>query len=137
MFCLVLRNYVLIAFVAAQGFVGLCQAVPSCQYYKNFSRLGVPQDALKQALFYFDKHKNKLSLFKQYITIADYSKNSADKRFYLLDLKKMKVQSFKVSHGSGSVSGTKYGDPNHDGMLNRCLLEKDIAKKNGVHLRKK
>ena len=93
--------------------------VQACTHFKDFLKQGVPEIALKQALTYYNKNK---SLFTNdhYISIADYSQNSVNKRFYLLDLSTGTVNRQKVSHGSGSVNGVSYGDEDHNGMLNRC-----------------
>ncbi|MEM9310164.1 MAG: murein L,D-transpeptidase catalytic domain-containing protein [Pseudomonadota bacterium] len=45
------------------------------------------------------------------VGIADYGLHSAQKRFHFVNLGLQEVQSFHVSHGSGS-------DPEHDGWLN-------------------
>ena len=45
------------------------------------------------------------------VGIADYGLHSAQKRFHFVNLGLSQVQSFHVSHGSGS-------DPEHDGWLN-------------------
>ena len=45
------------------------------------------------------------------VGIADYGLHSAQKRFHMVNLLREEVQSFHVSHGSGS-------DPEHDGWLN-------------------
>jgi len=101
----------------------------SCQFFNNFKRSGINEKALKQALFYFENNRNELSK-QRYISIADYGKNSRDKRFYILDLQTGKVRKEQVSHGSGmrKVRGQKvrFGDPNHDGMLDRCHHKNNI-----------
>jgi hypothetical protein len=90
-----------------------------CETFKFFSSKGVPKKPLEQALIYYFAQK---SLFKnqRYISIADYSQSSSKKRFYLLDLENLTLSQYKVSHGSGSRGGVKYGDPNHDGYIDRC-----------------
>ncbi len=93
-----------------------------CRHFRTFVRQGVPSDALKQALTFYKSHKKLFSskAGRRYISIADYSQNSRRKRFYLLDLVTGKVKRYQVSHGNGKQRGRYYGDPNHDGMLDRC-----------------
>ena len=45
------------------------------------------------------------------VGIADFGLHSANRRFHFVNLEREEVQSFHVSHGSGS-------DPEHDGWLN-------------------
>jgi hypothetical protein len=45
------------------------------------------------------------------VGIADYGLHSAQRRFHLVNLEREEVQSYHVSHGTGS-------DPEHDGWLN-------------------
>ncbi|WP_040314784.1 murein L,D-transpeptidase catalytic domain-containing protein [Bacteriovorax sp. BAL6_X] len=104
-----------------------------CQFYEKFLDQDVPIEALKQSLLYYKKNKSKFKN-KNYITIADYSKNSKNKRFYLLDMKTGEVKKYKVSHGSGKVRGVTYADAtisdsgrvtrasNHVGKLVRCRV---------------
>ncbi|MEE4154260.1 MAG: murein L,D-transpeptidase catalytic domain family protein [Erythrobacter sp.] len=46
------------------------------------------------------------------VGIADYGLHSAERRFHFVNLDREEVQSFHVSHGTGS-------DPEHDGWLNQ------------------
>ncbi|MCK0127293.1 murein L,D-transpeptidase catalytic domain-containing protein [Erythrobacter sp. F6033] len=48
---------------------------------------------------------------KDIVGIADFGVHSAEKRFHFVNLDREEVQSFHVSHGTGS-------DPEHDGWLN-------------------
>ncbi len=92
----------------------------SCRHFNKFKRAGVPEEPLKQALFYFKNNKSEFAN-QRYISIADYSQNSRKKRFYRLDMQTGEVRKEKVSHGSGANSNNaKVGDPNHDGMIDRC-----------------
>ena len=108
--------------IASQGKLQICT------YFNDFIKQGVPELALKQALNYYAKNKSMFSNDK-YISIADYSQNSANKRFFMLDLTTGNVTKEKVSHGSGAVDGIDYGDQNHDGNLDRCT-QSDGSKKN-------
>ncbi|WP_419172680.1 murein L,D-transpeptidase catalytic domain-containing protein [Halobacteriovorax sp.] len=103
-----------------------------CNFFEDFRDQGVPQDALKQALLYYRDHKNTFKN-KNYISIADYSQSSTQKRFFLLNMKTGEVEYKKVSHGSGSLGGVKYSDAtikdgkvikssNHNGMMRRCRI---------------
>ncbi len=91
----------------------------ACRHFSKFKRAGVPEEPLKQALFFYEKNKGRFNN-QRYISIADYSQNSSRKRFYILDMQTGNVRKEKVSHGSGSRGGVKAGDPNHDGMIDRC-----------------
>lgn len=87
-----------------------------CQKFRQFARAGVPSEPLRQALAFYDKRRQS----GRYVAIADYSQNSKRKRFYLLDLQTGTFKTEKVSHGGGNARWGNPGDPNHDGMLNKC-----------------
>lgn len=90
-----------------------------CSAYRAFRKQGVPEKPLKMAMAFLEKAQKNGTLKQQrYFSVADYSRNSREKRFYLLDLETQKATFEKVSHGGGSKG--KAGDPDHDGMLNRC-----------------
>jgi hypothetical protein len=106
----------------------------TCRHYRSFKNSGIDEKALKQALFFYDKNKSQFS-GSRYVTVADYSKSSSTQRFYLLDMQTGAVEKKRVSHGSGAIGTGRYrtnsqgrrveiknyvGDPNHDGMLDRC-----------------
>lgn len=95
-----------------------------CSFYSDFKKSGISEEPLKQALNYYINNQSKIKN-KRYISIADYTKNSKEKRYYLLDLITGKVKSYQVSHGSGKVDGVTYGDPNHDGMIDSCKFSQD------------
>lgn len=114
----------------------------TCKHYKKFLNAGVPKEALKQALTYYDKNNKKFKN-QNYITIADYSQSSTKKRFFLLDMRTGKVSTEKVSHGSGSakVNGQriKFADAtinkgqvtrasNHNGRMVRCRIPSKFRK---------
>ena len=92
-----------------------------CKHYKNFTNQGVPEKALKQALLFYKSNPGKFKN-KRFISIADYSKRSTEKRFFKLDMETGRVKKYKVSHGSGSQKGGKHGDPNHDGHIDKCKV---------------
>jgi hypothetical protein len=92
-----------------------------CSAYRSFRKQGVPENPLKMAMAFLEKAQKNGTLRQQrYLSVADYSRNSREKRFYLLDLETQKASFEKVSHGGGGKG--KAGDPDHDGMLNRCGL---------------
>lgn len=68
---------------------------------------GVPEVPLKNAFVYFDAHKNSIKNQK-YMSIIDYSQNSQNGRYYLIDLATGAVDKLLVAHGRAS-------DPDHDG----------------------
>ena len=91
-----------------------------CRHYNTFLASGVPAKALNQALFYY---KNNSSTFSnKWISIADYTDNSTNRRFYMMNVETGEVRRRHVSHGSGSRNGVMQGDPNHDGNLDRCSI---------------
>jgi hypothetical protein len=92
---------------------------PLCEHYQSFIDQGVPKEALQQALAFRQGNKDLLAK-ENTISIADYSQRSDKKRFFILDLKTGEVKKYKVSHGSGSRGGVKYGDRNHDGQIDKC-----------------
>jgi hypothetical protein len=102
----------------------------SCKHFNKFVSAGVPADALKQALTFYDKNKSSFKN-QRYISIADYSVRSDKKRFFKLDMSTGNVQKEKVSHGSGSAGGKKWGDQNHDGYVDRCRIPS--GKSGGKH----
>ncbi|MDQ4087594.1 MAG: murein L,D-transpeptidase catalytic domain family protein [Pseudomonadota bacterium] len=59
----------------------------------------------------FDRHRSRI-LHGDIVGIADFTKPSANPRFYLLDTNTGRVTTHLVSHGRGS-------DPAHTGMLQR------------------
>jgi hypothetical protein len=90
-----------------------------CSAYRSFRKQGVPEKPLKQAMAFLEKaRKNGTLKSTRYFSVADYSRSSREKRFYFLDLESKKATFEKVSHGGGGKG--KPGDPDHDGMLNRC-----------------
>jgi hypothetical protein len=93
------------------------------KYYDKFISQGVPKTPLLDALRYFEKNQSKFEN-KNVISIADYSVNSKNKRFYLIDMKTGKVTKEVVAHGSGKRNGVRAGDPDHDGMLDKCVHAK-------------
>ncbi|MES3037133.1 MAG: murein L,D-transpeptidase catalytic domain family protein [Bdellovibrionota bacterium] len=67
----------------------------------------VPAKALKTALDYFQKNFDKIKN-KRWMSIADMSQHSGQRRLYLIDMTSGKVVRYLVSHGKGS-------DTNADG----------------------
>ena len=96
----------------------------ACQNFQKFADQKVPLDAMKQALAAYihppvDPRTGKPAQFanEQYVSFADYSQRSTEKRFYLLDLDSGKVFLEKVSHGSGFHHHVDHG---RDGYLKAC-----------------
>ena len=95
-----------------------------CQHFNRWKSSGVSQEALQQALKFYSQ---EVSTFENssHFAIADYSKSSKKKRFYLFNWQDGSYKTVHVSHGSGSQDGTKWGDPEHDGVLNACHYNGD------------
>ncbi|QUL37759.1 murein L,D-transpeptidase catalytic domain-containing protein [Erythrobacter sp. JK5] len=76
-------------------------------------RKGTPRD---RALFDIAKREldraGNVIWKKDIVGIADFGVHSATRRFHFVNLDREEVQSYHVSHGTGS-------DPEHDGWLNR------------------
>lgn len=97
----------------------------ACKHFDKFLKSGVPANALKQALKFYESNGKEIS-HKRYLTIADYSQHSGKDRFFLLDLETGDVSLDRVSHGSGKVKGVNYGDRAHNGMLDSCRIPKGV-----------
>lgn len=101
------------------------QAVPVatgsgvCRHYSKWVAAGVPKAPLQQMLKYYERNQNKFRN-QRYLSFADYSQSSSKKRFYLFDMNTGAVTREHVSHGSGYRARNNNGDPNHDGMIDRC-----------------
>lgn len=96
-----------------------------CLQFETFKELGVPEKPLRQAFYFYHQNPDHFS-DTRYITIADYTQNSTQKRFYMLDLETGTLRSEKVSHGSGHRRRVRHGDPDHDGMIDRCHHGDDL-----------
>lgn len=72
---------------------------------------GISPRIVSQARASFDRHRN-LVRHTDVIAIVDFSKMSAERRYYLLDTNSGRVSEHLVSHGRGS-------DPSHTGFLQR------------------
>lgn len=60
-----------------------------------------PQDLFDKAYKYY-RENQAIIKNKKYIAVVDFSKHSSKKRFYIIDIKTGKIESFLVSHGKGS-----------------------------------
>ncbi len=97
--------------------------VDASKHYDKFLSEGVPQKPLDEVIAYFHANQSTFEN-KEVVAIADYSADSRSKRFYLLDLSSGEVRKEVVAHGSGkskSRPGVRHGDPNHDGILDKCV----------------
>ena len=70
---------------------------------------GIDAQIFARAKFALDQHKIAA---RDSIGIVDFSKPSADPRFYVVDLRTGSVESHRVAHGRGS-------DPDHSGFVER------------------
>ena len=66
---------------------------------------------LEQAVIYFDKNKMKIRN-QRYLSVIDFSKNSREKRFYIINMVTGAVWNIHTSHGRGS-------DPDWDGYAQK------------------
>ncbi len=67
----------------------------------------VPTGLLEKAVVYFDQNKSRFAN-KSFIVVCDFSINSKNKRFFIINLATGAVAAYAVAHGSGS-------DPDNDG----------------------
>lgn len=110
-----------------------------CTHYTKFLQSGINKNALNQALNFYKKNHVKENFKADYILIADYSMNSGNKRFYILNLKTGEVETERVSHGSGKVTLYKpaktteammyverlNGEPSHNGEFTQCTIPQE------------
>lgn len=61
----------------------------------------VPAKLLQPALAYYQANAARITN-KDWLTVVDFSRNSAQARMFLIDMKSGKVQALHVAHGSGS-----------------------------------
>ena len=139
---MLLKFYTLLLFFSGPTFA----TAPSvCEHFEKYKSSGINEAALKQALFFYSKNQNLHQLKDDYILIADYSLNSSQKRFYILNLKTGEVQKERVSHGSGKITLYRStptnpvdmyverhnGEKSHDGQFNQCQIpEADLTRIN-------
>lgn len=71
----------------------------------------VPTKLLAKAVVYFDQNKKSFAN-KSYIVVCDFSSNSKNKRFFVINLASGSVVAYAVAHGSGS-------DPDNDGFATK------------------
>lgn len=67
----------------------------------------VPSGPLAEAVLFFEKNKSAIAN-QEYISIIDFSKNSRERRFYIINMNSGEVWNIHVAHGKGS-------DPNFTG----------------------
>jgi len=101
------------------------------QKYDHFASLGVPTRPLGHTFKYYANNGKKI-FNKRYVSIADYSQHSKNKRFYIMDLETGKLQREYVSHGSGrNRIGLPVADMFHSGKPRRCRHSR-FAKRLGL-----
>ncbi len=93
------------------------QAIDWSQYDHLDPKHIIPDQALKQALMYYDEVKDKIST-PNYLTVIDFTQKSNLRRFYLVNMKSGAVENLRVAHGQGS-------DANHDGWAERFSNKPD------------
>lgn len=79
----------------------------------------ISRGILNYALLYFKKNKNKFDNHN-YIGIIDYTKHASKPRFFIIDMRTGKVESYLAAHGKGSdPKGTGWASrfSNRDGTL--------------------
>lgn len=117
-----------------------------CKHFDDIVDSGVNRDALKQALTFTALNP---FLNQDEIMVADYGKNSREKRLFRIDLSTGSVRPSKLSHGSGKIvlPGRPYpsrssrydinwGDKDHDGMIDQCEVPEYILQRFPPHLHK-
>jgi hypothetical protein len=61
----------------------------------------VPTLQLEEAVLYFDKNKTRVPN-RNYLTVIDFSKNSSQKRFFIINMSSGAVWNIHTAHGRGS-----------------------------------
>lgn len=86
-----------------------------CDMYESLVQKGVPREPLKQAMYYFARNQKinpeRALTNLRYLSFADYSKDSTQERFFLIDLTNGDVKKEQVSHGRGLKRKGYPGDP--------------------------
>lgn len=72
----------------------------------------VSQQAVSEALSYWQKNHESLKLSKTFLAVADFSKPSNKERLAIVNIPEQKIEYYKVAHGKGS-------DANHDLIFDR------------------
>lgn len=90
-----------------------------CVHFSQWKKSGISEDALRQGLTYFRDHISTFENTKA-IAIADYHQSSKKKRFFVFEWDTGKVHKEHISHGSGVQKKKKWGDADHNGMLDAC-----------------
>jgi hypothetical protein len=68
----------------------------------------VPKERLAKALKYYDDNKAAIRN-KDVIGVVDFSQHSSKERFYIIDMRSGRVETYQVAHGKNS-------DPDYDGF---------------------
>lgn len=134
------KNAIPVAIVSAmQNNIGekLVQEMYDAFWYKGFIRYEVFEKALKG---YFEVNKKGEIENKRYLTIIDYSLNSSEKRFWLLDLEDINVlENSLVAHGknSGEEMAVKFSNKPKSNMSSPgfFLTDNIYIGKHGASLR--
>jgi hypothetical protein len=84
-------------------FLSLLFVMPAFAEYgaRHFLQYQLPRQAVLHAFQFLEKRRGYVGN-QNYIGIADFTKPSNQRRFYLLHLQTGEVESFMVAHGSGS-----------------------------------
>ncbi|MFA6237977.1 MAG: murein L,D-transpeptidase catalytic domain family protein [Bacteriovorax sp.] len=87
----------------------------------------VPKSRLAKALKYFDDNKSKIKN-QEVIGVIDFSQHSSKERFYVIDMRSGRVETFQTAHGKGS-------DEDHDGYATRFSNESGSnASSRGIYI---
>lgn len=91
---------------------------------EHFSSLGVPKKPLLELFEFYESQINVL-YNREYISLIDYSMNSREKRFFIMNLVTGELQTEYVAHGSGrNRFGFPVADIGNNGKLDRCTHSK-------------
>lgn len=72
----------------------------SASFSEKVIQAGVPEKPWREAVNYFEKHREKLTN-RRYITIVDYSRLSSEPRMWIVDMQTAEVEKRLTSHGAG------------------------------------
>jgi len=79
-----------------------CEGCMDQQLFQKFVDQGVPARALEKAMKMLQKNPGRKIKNRRFMAIADYTKDSTQKRLFLLNLQTGKVDAIHMSHGKNS-----------------------------------
>lgn len=96
---------------------------------RNNFRVKLNSVAVNNLFGYYLKNKSRIGN-KDYTVLIDYSLSSKEKRAFLIDMGRCEIIANEVTIHGGHYSKESFteGDPDHDGMLDRCVRKNGSRK---------